>query len=260
MLRVKSASDFSIIKQNLISRKCTFYVEKKANNHKIIFDRKIQSTFYSKASQVDRYFKDKTKVGVISRVHKEIERYVKSKGLQVDKVNPVHQPILKEFKAFRELENGTKLVIVDIKHAYWRVAYLLGYIGKELYKKYADAEDYKLARNIGLSTLVSKKHRELYINGKLIYDIECMNRQNSIIYENIRHTTYNYIGELHEQLGVYSFGYRTDGLLALNKPEIIEHCRDYFKKNKLLFDVTEYIKVSDTEIKNLLTGKIKKYM
>jgi hypothetical protein len=259
MLRAKSNTDFTVIKQNLIARKHTFFIEQKANNYSIIFNNKKQSTFYSKASQVDGYFKDKTKIGVIASIHKEIERYIKSQNLYIEKIKPVHAPMLKEFKSFRELPNDTNLVIVDIKHAYWRIAYLLGYINKKLYKRYADNEDYKLARNIGLSTLVSKKFREMYVNGIQVYKLQCINPQNNVIYENIRHVTYNFIGELHEELGVYSFGYRTDGLLALNTPEVIEHCKDYFKKNKLLFEATEYIKVNDKEIKSVLTGKVKKY-
>lgn len=61
---------------------------------------------------------------------------------------------------------GKQLLYIDIKGCYWRTAYNLGYISKEMYLK-GSIPKYKLARNTAIGSLVKTTYREHYIAGEL---------------------------------------------------------------------------------------------
>jgi hypothetical protein len=258
MLDLKNKGDFDIVKNTLIQKKLTFFIDTSASSSYIVMDNKKRASYKTGTAELSSYFKDRAKANIISTVHGQVYRFIREHGLEIEKVIPEYPSQGKNFKLFRELEPGTELAYIDIKHAYWRVAFILGYISKSTYKKYANDPEYKLGRNVALSTLVSKKRREVYIEGKYRDTIHCNKNILETVYSNIRYKTYNIIGELAELLGDGCFLYRVDGLLSLYDMTTIMYCRDYFKKENVLFDVVKYIKKDDSHILNAITNELKK--
>lgn len=182
---------------------------------------------------------------MIAVVHREVDRYIVMNNLKIEKIDNIHGSFYKDHDAYSAIQPGTQLMYIDIRHAYWRVAMVNRYISKYTYKKYAEDPDFKLARNIALSTLSTNVDREYYLNGKYFNSVGCANTARNQIYKNIRHHTYNIVGEMAETIGEACYNYRTDGLLVLNDPAVVDFAIDHFRKNSMLIKITPCIKVDD---------------
>ena len=260
MLKIQNQDDLRIVKNTLCNNSSNFSVEKKGNKSAIYMNGKRKAVFYKTQSTMGVYFDSFAKLGVIRTVHRQADDYIyKKKKMAILPVKPIHPPTFRDIKAFADLPIGTKLVSVDIKHAYWRVAYNMGVINKDTYKKYADDKELKLARNIALSTLNSALERDLYFKGLLRSKIECYDPWRKLVYNNIRQKTYNIIGEIAEMLDMNCFSYRIDGLLTLDDPDIIDSCSHFFRKRKVLFTVERFTKHSQTHLQNNDSGELKKF-
>jgi hypothetical protein len=258
MLKIKSTDDFNVVKNTLINNKETFSIEKKANKRSVFIANQRRGMLYTSEKLVREHFSHKTNLRVIPEVHKQIDSYILRQNMIIEEIPKDYTSMKRDSKAFKDIEPGTRLMNVDIRHAYWRMALNLGYINREVYNKYVHP-DFKLTRNIALSTLASRQEREIYVNGEFQYNIECFNAMRQTIYKNICRSTCNLTGELHELLGDASFGYRIDGVLVVRNDEVINFCTDYFRKNKVLSEVKVIEKVDDRTILEVKNGKVKKF-
>ena len=259
---IKTRPDYDIVKRNLTNRRATFAIEKNANTATIVCNNKKTAIYRATIEKNQKYFRKAGIGAVIRTVHSQVRKFGRESlmaGELIKPVSPDYSASYRDAKGFKYLPMGAELCIIDIKHAYWIVAYNMGLISKKTYDLYADNPEYKLARNIALSTLTSKKEREYFVKGIHKYTIVCDNGLQKLIYANIRQTTYNLIGDLSEMLGSACYGYRVDGLVALYDFEVVKESKEYFKKHNVKFEITRYIKVSDTHMKNSNSGELKKF-
>jgi len=157
---------------------------------------------------------------------------------------------------WESIPNETEFYIIDAKHAYWRIAYLLGYIGKGMYSKYAEDKSMKTVRNIALAVLNSNHKCEYYQDNVKIAEIVCDTSLYSRIYNNIRYFSYNLCGRLRNDLDSTCFAYRTDGVFIL-RPGLVR-AKKIFEANNLLYKIDKCVKIDNKTYSNM-DGELKKF-
>jgi hypothetical protein len=259
MLKLKSENDIKILKGNLTARKSNFMIERKGQKVYIVNKLKRAAVYYNSKADTKDYFQDYEKLSLLRKVHNEIQGFIVANDFHVEKIPENYPSMNMDRKRFAELPDNTKIVSFDMLHAYWLSAYKLGYISKRMYNKYAGNEDYKLARNIALSTLTSRHDRDIYLEGKHFHNVICDNTLESIVYKNIRCYTYNVIGELHELIGEGSLGYRVDGVYSINDAAIHDFVDSYFKGLNLPYEIEYYRKINDKQVRSEVDGREKQF-
>lgn len=162
-------------------------------------------------------------------VRKDARAYV-AEGKKPPKVKsyPVNE-YNEKFKKLNQRITGT-----DVNHAYWRIAFNLGIISENTYKKGLD-DDFKVVRLSALSTLGSGKDYQV-INGGKITDSYVMIGEDKLfhdLYTAIRYTCYKYMQKLKAMLGEDFVAYKTDCIYYVDTPENRKLVKDFFKKNRL---------------------------
>lgn len=255
MMTVNSYRDFDMFKRNFLTRGDEFTIIEKGKQKSLQINGKLEVSYKQKNNSLSQYLRNPKYLNIIRIVHAEVNRYIVSNNFNIAPVEPVNKAILLKNSLYRQYPDGSYFYLIDIKHAYWRFAYLLGYIKYETYKKYKDAKEYKLARNIALSTLVSKKQKQYYSNGKLINEIRCVNDYSALMYKNIRYSTYNMVGKIELILGDKCLAYRVDGVMVTG--DAIPIVRQFLRNNKLTGDIIECQKENDSQYLIISTGKLK---
>lgn len=118
---------------------------------------------------------------------------------------------------YESLPVGETVYLIDLKHAYWRIAYLKGYISEGLYLSHITSQESKLYRNMALAcTLAQRKRTYFNENGEIAREIEeaCIIYQT--MYDNVRHTCYNAMGDVYRELPGRVLSFRTDGVLVIS--------------------------------------------
>jgi hypothetical protein len=134
----------------------------------------------------------------------------------------------------------------DLKHAYWRIAFLLGVIDKKLYDKVWDNETshYKRIRLQSLAVLGQPKTYMQYVNGRPTGEIHYFGGDQRLrdVYTLIRLTCYQYMMKAGKILGKDNFiGYKTDGIFFVDTKENLAKLTKYFNREKLIFRAEELV-------------------
>jgi hypothetical protein len=95
----------------------------------------------------------------------------------------------KNRKNFDNLPIGTFFYNLDLNSAYWQIVFKLGYINYDLYKKYQNADEYKMVKRLCISFLSRHNRKNYYIDGKE-FSIFCDTTALKQVYTNIRNTLY----------------------------------------------------------------------
>jgi len=141
--------------------------------------------------------------------------------------------------------NPDELFKIDINHAYWRIAYLNGYISDKTYKsglKLKDQDKYmKQAYCMALSTQgISRKlrgYKGSNLNGK-VKSIE-KTRLHKDIYSDIRNKTFKVMDELAYLIKDDFVSYNVDCITFKNNKNI-ETIENYLKSKNLTFKIEKY--------------------
>ncbi len=259
MLRVNDR-DFEVCIENLINNKKSFIVEKKRRDRIIIVNGKKVVGLQKNVTIKLPHKKKRSVISLFANVKKSFQRYAQSQEGVIEPIEQLHSPTYRSKKDFSSLDMGEKMYYVDVSHCYWRIAYLLGYITIRMYKSVLTEDktnDYKLWRNIALSSTIAPKIVTHFEYGELIEEVKEDTSATKIMYQNIRFTAYNIIGEAKEAIGKKGcLNYRIDGMLIL--PKHLRKVKKVFEKHDLLYEVVECRKVG--EYSYLYNGeKIKKF-
>lgn len=95
---------------------------------------------------------------------------------------------------FDKMPVGTFFYNLDLNSAYWQVAYKLGYIDYDMFAKYQNADEYKVAKRLCISFLSRKNKKNYYVNDKE-FQIICDTTVMKQVYTNIRNTLYGIFSE-----------------------------------------------------------------
>lgn len=132
---------------------------------------------------------------------------------------------------------------IDLKSAYWQIAYKLGYITKTIFEKYISNDSFKQAKRLCISFL-ARPNNMYYMNDNGNYVLECDTLVLKGVYDNIRHELYNSINKA-LKMSKNWLEYNIDGVY-ISKDEL-NIVRQEFKKIGLLYKITECKKISDTD-------------
>ena len=142
---------------------------------------------------------------LFSMVRKDIASWLEENN---NEISLTTHPVNKTNTNYNK-ENST--IGIDLNHAYWRIAFLKGYIQEETYQKGLDDEMPKSVKLATLSTLGRPKSYDVYVRGEFSH-VEKTEADNVLmdIYHDIRQSTYSIMQEIADELGNDFFCWRTD--------------------------------------------------
>jgi len=119
----------------------------------------------------------------------------------------------------------------DINHAYWRIAYINGYISENTYEHGLNLkntnEELKKLYCMALSVQGQSKTLDGYINNKVTGNIYTINKNplHKLIYQNIRNKTHKIVSDISDKIWDDFIEYRVDGIFFNGKHncEIVEN-------------------------------------
>lgn len=246
-------------KENLLKRKITFTIESKRNEVFFISNgQKIAKADLKNSISLNNKDESKIILNLFANVKKSVNRYIVKQNIYVDKTEKHYDSSFTNRILFDSLPIGTNFYYVDVKHCYWRIAYLKGYISDNFYHKILENPDLKIYRNMALSCIIAPKKVEYYDDGKLINIIEEDTSIYKTIYENIRFQAWNIFGNLcFDKLGKENtIGYYTDGIMIL--PDNLQKVKTTLSRNKLQFRITKCVKTNHRQWMNCDTNEFKR--
>jgi len=255
--------DYENLKQfktNLLNRKIPFTIEKKRNEVVFVSNGKRIAKAESK-NTISYVKKDETKniLSLFANVKKSINKHIIKSGFEIEKTEKIYDSTFSNRLFFDSLPVGTPFYYLDVKHCYWRIAYLNGYISENYYNKILENPDLKIYRNMALSCIIAPKSVEYYQNGKLINVIEEDTTIYKTIYENIRFKAWNLFGSLcFEKIGQSkTIGYYTDGIMVLLND--IAKVKATLSRHKLQFRITKCVKTNHRQWMNCDTNEFRRF-
>lgn len=254
MLTIKTLTSFTAVTNN-IARKANYSIETRGMRKVVWANGKKLFCFRPGLPNPD--LQNKTARNLLKTVRASVTRYIKAVDYQVPVIEKKFPSIFTNRFFWQSIPVNTDFYIIDAKHAYWRIAYLLGYISKKIYNNYAENKELKTVKNIALAILNSTHKKEYFVSGKKIHEIECDNSPYKQAYNNIRYFSYNLCGELRNSLDDSCFAYRTDGVFIL-KPGLHD-AKKIFEKHNLLYKIEKCVKISDKSY-STADGELKNFV
>lgn len=243
MRKIKS-SNFDRYVTNLCQQNRTFVVESKRNVSSLYMNK--QMVLLTK-NENQKFGEDRKKIQAIihffGQVQGGINRHLKKIGFQVEPLKKRYTSSKTDREKWGNMADGEVFYYIDVKHCFWRISYLNDYIGKNLYERVLEKEDFKFARNMSLALIVAPRTRKYYKNGVLICEITEERTMYRIIYDNIRFEAYNLMGDCMKIAKQHFIAYRTDGIL-LDKKALKRVCR-FIDDNNLTYAIKECYKIDD---------------
>ena len=145
----------------------------------------------------------------------------------------------------------------DLNHAFWRIAYVKGYISKKTYEFGLD-DRAKALRLATLSVLGREKKYDKFIAGKFVESVVLKEKNEKLqnIYKDIRYSCYYMMHELSQMLGKDFDCWRTDCIYYRDTPENRKIVHDYFEEREMMFKQLVYnsmdaFKVAENKTENL---------
>lgn len=253
MLPIKTLQSFNRVIDHL-GNKHSFSVETRGSRKVINLNGKRIASFRPGAPNSD--LKSKEARRLMGQVRASVTRYIKKKNFDVPLIKKEYPVVFTNKLFWESIPNNTEFYIIDAKHAYWRIAYLQGYISEKLYDKYAENKEFKLVRNISLAILSSTIKKEYYSYGKKICEVECDTGLYRQIYDNIRYFSFNLCGKIRNNLDDSCFAYRTDGVFLLKHG--LTRAKKMFDEAGLFYKIEKYVKIDAKTFAND-DGELKKF-
>jgi hypothetical protein len=211
-----SMKDLDVYKENLNRRKQTFQVEMKRSERNILINGKKVAKLKQRNSITPLSKSESSKVlNLFASVKKSVNAYCREHNFKVPKTAKQYDSSYRNYDLFNSLPNDTDFLYVDVKHCYWRIAYITGVISPNLYNKILEQPEMKLWRNMALSCIIAPKQVEYFSGGEKINTIVEDVSMYETIYENIRYFSWNIFGNLcFNKIGKENcIGYFTDGIM-----------------------------------------------
>ena len=248
---------FDFYVNSFTQQKRKFTVEKKRKFKKLLMRGKTILLCKGKANpkKVEMSREEKNKFFTLSgMVAKSINSYLIKNEFQVEKIEGRYGSSWVNRKKYQALKEGAKFYYIDMSHCFWRIAYMKGYISERLYLSVLSQSEMKQFRNKSLACIVAPKSRDYFDEGKKINEIQEDKRLHTIIYDNIRFTAYNLIGDIQRYIPESVIAYKTDAILVQKSG--LAKVKKIFKDNGFDYTITECFK--QDEIYYFYDEKLKK--
>lgn len=240
-------SNFKAYVDSFIAKKKNFHIHRKRGNESMHVNDNTVAIYKSGKRKKNKQL-DKEVVNLIANVSKNINNFCVKNQFDFEIEKERHTSIWSNHDLFFELDEGEIFYYIDIKHCFWRIAFLKGYISENMYKSILEKPHLKTYRNMALACIVAPASRDYYVNGEKVLGIEEDKTMHRLIYDNIRFTCYNLMGDIAAAVGEkYVIGYRTDGIMVL--PEKKDEVISLIKEQDFMCTDKRIIKVDDSYYK-----------
>ena len=203
--------------KKLVGGKQNFLIRKGSDINQIIFG----DNHYLFATENKNF--PKNKLYLFKMVNDDVKKFIDNNPF----IDLTPQKKIKDFNYDYDDEIGT-ITGTDLDHAYWRIAYVKGYISKKTYQHGIKDEKSKNIRLATLGVLGTEKKYERYENGECIGTVVLKkeNKAMKLIYKDIRLSCFFMMYELSILLGENFESWNTDCI----------YYRDGFENRKLVHD------------------------
>lgn len=175
-------------------------------------------------------------------VKKDFDNYL------MENPNPIKEDFYAPIRVKKEIYTGCEFHY-DINHAYWRIAYINGYISENTYNHGLNLknsnEELKKLYCMALSVQGQSKTLDGYVNNKITGNTYTINKNplHKLIYQNIRNKTHKIVSDISDKIWEDFIEYRVDGIFfnGKNNCEIVEN---HLIKENLTFKKYNYDKNS----------------
>lgn len=255
-----SKKDLDIYKDNLGKRKKSFRImRKRGDKHLVVSGKMVAKLKRDTTISYNNKQEAQEILSLLSTVKKSINKYLVAKDFTLDALSKKYNSVYTNRPLFESLEIGTQFYYVDVKHCYWRVAYLNGYISEYFYNKVLEKPDLKLYRNMALSCIIAANHVDYYPLGKKGSTISEDTSLYEVLYHNILYSVWNIFGTLcFEKIGQDNcIGYFTDGIMIFEKD--LKKVKTTLARYQLQFrviecektDLREYVYTEDGTVRRV---------
>jgi hypothetical protein len=177
----------------------------------------------------------KKKVYLFNTVKLQVVKWLKTNELIIpENVNSI------EYNYDYDIDDGV-LAGTDINHAYWRIAYIKGFISEKTYIAGLDS-DCKALRLATLSVLGREKRFDEYKNGKITESIitQKENIELKNVFKYIRLSCFNYMKEASELIKDDFYSWKTDCIYYRDNDENVKIIQEYFDSKDLTYKQLGY--------------------
>jgi hypothetical protein len=215
---------------NLVEGKGDFYIRRGSECNELIFD-----GLHNVYATENKNFPS-NKIFLFNLVNRDVKNFLKN--------NPfVELPPKKDVTFYSytyDLDEGS-LTGTDLNHAYWRIAYVKGYITQKTYT-YGLDDMAKPLRLATLSVLGREKVFEKWENGEYLESVvlKPKDEQLRMVYADIRLSCFYMMYEISEMLKKDFFCWKTDCIYYRNTPKNIKIVQEYFDERKMLYKQLHY--------------------
>lgn len=175
---------------------------------------------------------------IFSATKKQVGNWLKSNRLEI--LSELYPSVRKNIGLYNSLPEYGKFMFTDMNHAYWRMAYNMGYIKKKLYEKLIDEElpkekqkEYKLLRNKALACLRSPVKIFDYQGSSQIRKYYDGSGELEQLYNDIRNRCYKIIYDISHEIPDGFIKYKTDGIYYM--PEHQKRVEEVMQQNSMPF-------------------------
>jgi hypothetical protein len=150
----------------------------------------------------------------------------------------------RNIKTWNAMPVGTYFYNIDLKSAYWQMAYRLGYIDQSMFDNYIDLDDYKTAKRFCISFLARPNKMVYHTKQGQKYEIHCNTDVLKRVYTNIRNELYRLIQTSLNGNETY-IEYNVDGVAVPSK--LVPMVKEFFAKEGLRYKTTFCQKINDKQ-------------
>ena len=170
-------------------------------------------------------------INIFNLVKRDVERYRKEYVIDFDLFPETTRKINPNFSSKR------KLILTDMKHAYWRVAYLNDIISEDTYN-FGKKKEYKILRNQSLSVLGTPKYYEEWKNGQPTGRTQMFKQEDEElrrIYHFIRYECCRITESISDKLKNDWMEWNTDGIVYVDTPRNRKIAETILNRENMLF-------------------------
>jgi hypothetical protein len=215
----------------LIKNKCNFLLKKGTEVDQIVYG----DNHFLYATPNKNFAK--SKLFLFKMVNDDVKKYLDENPF----INQLPKKNTQEFNLDYDVNVG-KITGTDLDHAYWRIAYVKGYISEKTYKHGIKDDKAKTIRLATLGNLGSELKFDEYVNGEYVKTIveRRENKAMKMVYKDIRYTCFFMMYEISKLLGNDFESWATDCIYYRDSAENRKIVYDYFDMHNMLYKQLTY--------------------
>lgn len=152
------------------------------------------------------------------QISKQVNKFIVDNDFTVEEIKQHYPSVAINRKKYKTLAEGEEFYYVDVAHCFWRISFLKGYITEKLYKKVLEDPKSKEYRNMALACIVAEASMEYHFMDEdckmHVFEVQEDKKLHQRIYNNIRFTAYNLMGDTGREVEKYFIGFKTDGIMV----------------------------------------------